>query len=362
MRRLNKNILQERSDIIFGYQYEVLGEYLNNYTPIEVKHKICGNIFYQRPSNHLLGKGCTICNKPSKGSVDYLQSQSDLKFDNKYKIVGEYIDNQTKIEILHLECNNLFNITPSGHIFSKKGSCPICFVKNAKKTQSQFIEESNKIHNSEYEIIGKYISTDVKIEIRHKICGKVFLQTPYKHLNNNKCPICFGKHKLSANILQERSDNKYGKGEYNIMGEYINNYTPILISHNICGNIYTQLPSNHLKRKCRFCNIKTSNGELEIEILLNRYKINFEKFKKFETCKYKQCLPFDFYLPDKNICIEYDGELHFISKRYFGGDKKLELTVLRDNIKTNWCRDNNINLIRIPYTERKNIEKIISSL
>jgi len=74
-------------------------------------------------------------------------------------------------------------------------------------------------------------------------------------------------------------------------------------------------------------------------------------------CRNKKELPFDFYLPDYNLCIEYDGIFHYediFDKPYdFKTGKK------RDKIKTKYCKDNNINLLRIPYWEFDNIEEIL---
>ena len=70
-------------------------------------------------------------------------------------------------------------------------------------------------------------------------------------------------------------------------------------------------------------------------------------------------LPFDFYLHDYNVCIEYDGIQHFKPIEYFGGEEAFQKRQLNDKIKTEYCIDNHITLIRLPYTlsedEIKNI-------
>lgn len=78
---------------------------------------------------------------------------------------------------------------------------------------------------------------------------------------------------------------------------------------------------------------------------------------KFDNCKYKNKLPFDFYLPDYNICIEYDGLQHYESIEYFGGEKNYKLRIEKDKIKTKYCQDNNIILERIIYSDNI-IEKL----
>ena len=80
--------------------------------------------------------------------------------------------------------------------------------------------------------------------------------------------------------------------------------------------------------------------------------------KKFDNCRHKTPLPFDFYLPDYNLLVEYDGIQHFESIKYFGGEDALLLNQLKDKIKTDYTIANNIKLIRIKYDE--NVEEKLS--
>jgi very-short-patch-repair endonuclease len=80
--------------------------------------------------------------------------------------------------------------------------------------------------------------------------------------------------------------------------------------------------------------------------------IFFDTQKKFTDCtskrgKYCKKLPFDFYLPTFNSCIEYDGRQHF---EPVYGQENLEAQKVRDRLKDEYCKENGIKLIRIPYT------------
>ncbi|MDY0268822.1 hypothetical protein [Trichloromonas sp.] len=77
--------------------------------------------------------------------------------------------------------------------------------------------------------------------------------------------------------------------------------------------------------------------------------------KRFKDCRYKYPLPFDLYLSKYNLCIEYDGEQHFKTKEIWGGKTQLKIIKKRDQIKNEYCKNNNINLLRIKYDE--NIEE-----
>lgn len=98
---------------------------------------------------------------------------------------------------------------------------------------------------------------------------------------------------------------------------------------------------------------------------LENRKIDYESQWIFQDCKNIFPLPFDFFIPNKNTCIEYDGEHHFIpvvrskSMTIEQAKENLKNIQFRDKIKTDYCKSNNIKLIRIPYTEFNNIEKIL---
>ena len=93
-----------------------------------------------------------------------------------------------------------------------------------------------------------------------------------------------------------------------------------------------------------------SKGEYQISQLLNKLCIDYDTQKTFSTCRFNSgnLAKFDFYLPQHNILIEYDGEQHYKNRGHW---EPLEKIQERDAYKTQWCKDNNITLIRIPYTD-----------
>jgi len=84
---------------------------------------------------------------------------------------------------------------------------------------------------------------------------------------------------------------------------------------------------------------------------LKKLNLNYEPQKTFPDCKNINLLKFDFYISKYNLCIEYDGELHFNAYKNFGGEEKLKVRQLRDKIKNEYCEKNKINLLRIKYDE-----------
>ena len=121
-----------------------------------------------------------------------------------------------------------------------------------------------------------------------------------------------------------------------------------------CGNIHyvttNNLEMGHVE-SCGTCTNHNSKGEEKIKEILYNNKIVFQTEKMFDSCYIdipSAKLRFDFYITNQNYLIEYDGKQHFIKDTGFGSD--LENIQKRDEFKTQWCKKNNIPLIRIPYT------------
>lgn len=108
-----------------------------------------------------------------------------------------------------------------------------------------------------------------------------------------------------------------------------------------------------------------SSGETKIAEILQSHNFNYEKEKTFTDCKGLggKSLRFDFYLPEYNTVIEYDGQQHFMPIKYFGGIEKYNYLKENEKIKEKYCHQNNITLIRFPYTMNfSEIENKITTL
>ena len=104
--------------------------------------------------------------------------------------------------------------------------------------------------------------------------------------------------------------------------------------------------------------LKQSHGEYLIEQLLQKNNIQYEKEKTFSSCIFndtKQLARFDFYVNNQYI-IEFDGEQHFnYTQTGWNTKEHFIKTKEHDNYKNQWCKENNIPIIRIPYLHEKDI-------
>jgi very-short-patch-repair endonuclease len=223
---------------------------------------------------------------------------------------------------------------------------------NVRKTTEKFIQECQKIHKKYDYSLVEYVTNKTPVKIICNIHG-VFSQIPSHHLKGSGCPKCANDVK-SIEFFIEKSKLIHGNYYDYSKVEFKNTNNKVIIVCPKHGD-FSQQPKHHYNGAgCPYC--KQSKGERDIIKYLKENNIKFISQKRFNDCRDKKPLPFDFYLPELNICIEFDGEQHFKSKSVFGGDKEFENRVRRDVIKTNYCDKTGIKLIRIKNNETINLK------
>ena len=354
MKKLTKEEFIDKAIQKHGDKYDYsLVEYKNNRIKIKIICPVHG-IFEQVPSSHLNGNACKLCYLISKNlNTDEFIIKAIKKHGDRYDYsLVDYKNSNDKIKIICLN-HGIFEQAPKSHLEGQ--NCPKCNII----TNEKFIKNAEGVHGNKYDYsLVNYKNNYTKIKIICSIHG-IFEQTPANHMScKNDCPKCASilsnteDFTTKANIVHE---NKY---DYSLV-DYKNNRTKVKI---IClkHGIFEQLPSSHLnKQGCPICN--ESKGENVIRKYLKDNGIKYKKQKTFDGCNYKYPLRFDFYLIKHNICIEYDGMQHFRPVNYFGGIDTFNYILIKDEIKNQYCKNNNIKLIRIRYDENI-IEKLTNQL
>lgn len=253
------------------------------------------------------GHGCQQCGFEHTANIrrndyGYIKDQFDKK--GLVLISPNYINNQTDLEYVckkHLECGiqrikymNL--IDREGCFYCRKEN----HIKGMTKTQEEFEEQVYKIHKDYITVLGDYINSHTKINIRCNKCGYEWCIKPSHLLDGHSCPNC--NKSLGENMIE--------------------NY----------------LIENHIifKQQYKFKNCKGKRNQL----------------------------PFDFAIFDDNdnllFLIEYQGIQHFEPVGIFGGEKQFKTQLICDEIKRNYCKNSGIELLEIPYYEKENIKIILS--
>jgi very-short-patch-repair endonuclease len=264
-----------------------------------------------------------------------------------------YKGNKINLTIICSE-HGEFQQTPSNHL--KGTGCMKCFRNTKKLGKEGFITKANKIHNGKYDYSKVvYLNNKKKVIIICPDHGE-FQQTPNNHLKGSVCPECahisrVDKLKSSKEeFIKNAKEVHSNKFDYSKV-VYLNNKKKVII---ICPEHgeFNQKPNTHLSGNgCHQCGNVESKGEKMVSDFLSENDIKYESQKRFDDCRYKSVLFFDFYLPELNVCIEYDGRQHFESVGYYGGDEGLKKRQIRDSVKNQYCKNKGIKLIRIKYDE-----------
>lgn len=274
-----------------------------------------------------------------------------------------YINARTKICITCKEHGD-FEQLPHNHL--RGNVCPKCAnieksIRN-KLTQKQWIGKANQVHNFKYDYSKvKYKDSRSKVIIICKKHGE-WLQLANAHLQGNGCSKCNFENlpqnqALTTELFIEKAKKIHGnKYNYSFV-KYKDWITKIEIMCNKHG-VFEQQAGSHLQGTgCPSCSL--SKGENAIDIFLTKNNFNYAVQYKFNNCRNINVLPFDFFIYKTNTCIEFDGIQHYESIEYFGGEENFQKVKTSDQIKNQFCEDNNIRLIRIPYWDFDNIEQIL---
>lgn len=339
-------------------EYELVSEYVNSCTHVNLRHNKCNQVYPVLIHNFYKGKRCPKCAGNLKKTTEVFKKDIYDLVDNEYEVLSEYRNMSTNITFKHVTCGHVYQSLPSNFIAGNR--CPKC-SKKLKKNTEMFKEEVHELVGNEYTVVSEYINALHKIQMRHNECGRVYEVIPAAFLRGTRCSKCRGLLRKSTDIFKKEVKSVVGN-EYKVIGEYINANYDIEIQHMVCGYNYFVRPNSFLRgARCPKCN--DSKGEKAISNFLENHNIKFIRQYKFEDCRDKHPLPFDFAILNKdneiNLLIEYDGIQHFKPVLIFGGFDALKNTQRRDEIKNIYCNKNNLKIIRIPYTEFDNIDRIL---
>lgn len=304
----------------------------------------------------------------NKKTEDFLNKLNEV-YPKEFKVTGEYKNNRTKVMVVHLECNNEFEVHPYDFLNKRQSRCKFCHQKERMlKNVEEYLESKNMSKEYSYDLSGIEFQYE-KAEFKHEKCGYVFKKAVDTFLQGQHCPACSGGRTYKGSV-QLSIDEITSKGEFTILNpeEEVNKYNvDVTLLHSKCNkemkvNLNYFLFQSH---KCKNCenNIK-SFPEEKIKNFLEECGVKFKREYTFEDCKNSNVLRFDFAVLNENgkplFLIEYDGECHFGSWQY--GEENYKTTREKDLIKNSYCKNNDITLYRIPYTKYRFINSIIFNI
>lgn len=323
--------------------------------------------FLQTPDGHInKSRGCPQCGllrqvKKRTSSKEEFIIKSKKIHNGLYSYDNvNYTMNKNPITIT-CKIHGNFNQVPSSHLSGS--GCPKCKTDKLSVTFSKdiewFISKAKSIHGNNY----IYEKSEYKNNNKHIVitCKKHgdFIQSSKAHLSGQGCPFCaFNQSSINKTLTQKQCIEKcievHGNKYSYEKSDYKGSANKIIITCAIHGD-FKQTPNSHWSgSNCPKCsNIGPSLSEINIMNILNENDVEFVFQKRFPDCrnpKTNYMLVFDFYLPEIDALIEYDGAQHFIeipNRRW----ESLDYIQYKDSIKNEYCKNNKIRLIRIIYNQ-----------
>ena len=349
---------------------EPLEPYQGIDTKIEHRWTACGHTATMMPIDVLTGKeDCPTCRRATSRMKRYLK-----KLENEgiqVEVLGEYVNNHTKIKHLWKECGHVTEIRPK-HVLSgiRCTKCPK--VSASRRTHEEYVGLlQEKGLDTVVVPLENYVKGAIKILHRWLECGHTAKMAPTKVLIGYGCPTCQKEKMIQrcvaiSEAARMRSASELDKQVGKIHGTkvrrdpdtpYVNALTKISW---VCdqGHRWEATPAS-IKSGigCPECARRKYKGEVLTKEVLEEYGIDFQTQKKFADLYHKRessPLSYDFYIPSMDILIECQGEQHYKPSTYFHGENAEEAFAdqqERDQLKREYAWENGYYLLEISYKD-----------
>lgn len=250
-------------------------------------------------------------------------------------------------EIMCNICGSVHKFTRAQNALTRRG----CFCKKHRQSDklSQTLSKFQKwIQESNFELIddlSQYTNSQQHIYTRCKLCGRIQEgKRVYDYYAGKQCYCQTRGTQKPPDILQAQL-----AGEYELLEQYTNTEDELLFKHK-CGNIVKARVANIIRGHivCPKCQV-ISKGQEQIKTYLDEQNILYQQ--EYRVIIDGIIFRYDFFLPEKNIMIEYNGEQHYRPVEHFGGEEKFLQRQKYDAIKANYCIEQGIPLYVIRYDE-----------
>lgn len=357
---------EEIAKLVKKFHYELLECYKRGNNIYVILKDKDGYMYNTSLNSVLSGRSTRVVDNKNPYSIENIKIWL-IKNKIKFELYGNnsYEGSKKELTFECFVCNEIFS-KKWNSVVSREG-CPYCDGKKVGKFNNLLYLNPDLCLEWDY-LKNEILPGDVTQHSKKKVwwkCGQCEYGWVAGVGNRNKtgCPNCAGK------IVTEKNSLSVLYPEISSEWNYIKNkdLKPENITYGskkmiwwICSNCsfeWKNTPNKRTYRKDGCPKCSSSIGEKTIREYLVKRKIFFYSEHRFDDCVNEIRLPFDFYIPSMNICIEYDGRFHY--EDVFKKPNEFKLGKKRDGIKNKYCKKNKINLLRIPYWDFEKIEKIL---
>lgn len=236
------------------YNYDKV-VYIDSQTDVEIICPFHGS-FWQKPSQHLRGNGCPMCNPYHKMSTEEFVKRAREIHGDKYDYsLVEYVNAQTKVKII-CPIHGIFEQKPSMHLQGQ--GCSRCFAdrtsKRLRKTKEQFLQEMYELYGDQYDFTNSvYNGTHEQMTVVCKDHGE-FVRTPHELLDGKGCHVCMPNMMLNTQTFIQKARMVHGDRYSYDKVKYVDIHTKVCITCDKHGDFW-QEPNYHINcgNGCPFC-------------------------------------------------------------------------------------------------------------
>lgn len=236
-KRVTDEMIRERLFKRVGNEYTLVSGYKGGEKKVDLYHTVCDGIYSVTPNHFFYDGSRCKCQWNIRQPEDF-EEEFDGVSQGRYEQLDRYRRNIEKIRIRHLECGEVFPMTPKS--FLQGQGCPECFG-NKTKTTEEFSREVDELTDGEFTLESEYVNNRTLVTLRHIDCGRSYPVIPKDFLRGNRCPHCkqskgermvreiLDKHQIDYDIEKAYRDltSRYQKlpfdfylPEYNVLIEY----------------------------------------------------------------------------------------------------------------------------------------------
>lgn len=287
-------------------------------------------------------------------------------------ILGKYT---TAREHMKFRCNkhNYEFLTTPDSILAHRFGCKYCgheyVISRKRKTEEQFIKELGDNANRII-LLGHYVDMKTKIKCQCPKCGHIWDAHPDSLKAGGACKKCAmkfvqeGRIKSHTQFLNEIRTYNPHHDTFIVLTEYQKDELPVTCKCKICNRTWTTRARHLINKRhasaCHYCYL--SKGESQIRHFLEDNNIEHIGQKEFDGLigLGGRNLRYDFYLPNYNMLIEYQGEFHDNSVPY-QSKENYEYQHEHDLRKRKYAEEHGIELFEIWYWDAENIDNILKN-
>lgn len=360
---------------------KVLGKYINMNTKIHFKCLTHDFEFDAFPQNMLRGHGCRKCGN-EKQSKQQTKSHDQFVYDVKninpnIEIIGKYINIDTKVKVKCLIDGYIWDADPRKLL--RDVQCAVCAnrkvitgINDVATTRSDLVQYfKNKDDATKYTSGSAKIVDVICPECGHEDQIRIGNLSRFGFACNGCYENKYGRKRVPHGYWNKDTMSTYLSENYpgykllDMQSADANGCLKVFIKcpnadHEPYWAYWTNIISGYTCYRC-YLEDSMSRGEHMAESIFQKYNINFQSQKRFDDCRDKHTLPFDFYLPDYNLIVEIMGEQHEYPVEHFGGEDAFNKRIKHDKVKRDYLKANNIYILDIWYYEFDKMENLILS-